>query len=95
MAPYKGTTDFFVHVGGVFNNQLCGGLDPGCARCGGKPAGCATSIPHRADIPNPFAAIVHIAGGESYQAGTALDLEHGLFTNATAVSNASGEPLNS
>lgn len=81
--------EFFIHVGGVFNNQLCGGVDPGCARC--KVAGCATSIPHRAAIPNPFQVVASIVGtANNAQAGTALDLQHGLFSNVTAASVAAG-----
>ena len=71
MQPGHGTTDFFIHVGGVFNNQIRG----------------SNSIPHRAGIPNPFAAVASITGSGNFQAGTALDLEHGLFTNATAAAN--------
>ena len=64
-----GAATFPIHVGGVFNNQLKGkGL----------------SIPHRADIPNPFAVPARLQNGTLQRAATALDLEHGLFMNATA-----------
>ena len=69
--------EFFLHVGGVFNNIV---------DIKGK-----TSIPQRAKIPNPYAAVAHIASTEpNVQAGTALDLEYGLFHNATVSKNSGG-----
>ena len=62
--------EFFLHVGGVFNNNV---------DIHGK-----TSIPQRAKIPNPYAVVAHITGtGPNVQAGTALDIEYGLFHNVT------------
>ena len=73
--PYH-LTEFFLHnVGGVFNDKLAG----------------SKSIPNRADVnvPNPFAAVANIAGAASNtQAGTALDLQHGLMDNVTATAAA-------
>ena len=70
-------TEFFLHVGGVFCNQI---------RI--HPRG-AVSIPHRAGIPNPFAAVATIMGSANLQAGTALDMQYGLFSNATAAKGSS------
>jgi hypothetical protein len=57
-------------------------------------------IPNRANIPNPYAAVAAIVSGDgggggegsprSMQAGTALDLQKGLFINATAASGGGG-----
>ena len=71
-------TDFFLHVGGVFSNRLA------------IHAKSSTSIPHRAGIPNPFAAVASIVGSANLQAGTALDLQHGLFSNVTAAAGVGG-----
>ena len=68
-----GVNEFFLHVGGVFNNRIAI-----------HPRG-AVSIPKRADVPNPFAAVAHIQGSPNAQAGTALDLEFGFFSNVTAA----------
>ena len=66
--------EFFLHVGGVFNNIV---------DINGK-----TSIPQRAKIPNPFSVVAHIGSTEpNVQAGTALDLEYGLFQNVTVSKN--------
>ena len=52
----------------------------------------ASNIPHRADIPNPFQVVATIVGASNFQAGTALDLQHGLFSNVTAAAVAPGAP---
>ena len=71
-------TEFFVHVGGVFSNRLA------------IHASGSTSIPHRAGIPNPFTAVATIVDSNNLRAGTALDLQHGLFTNVTASAATDG-----
>ena len=78
-ANTKSPAEFFLHVGGVFNSKIA-------IRAKGS-----TAIPQRADVPNPFAAVAHIVGtAPNMQAGTALDLQHGLVHNVTATAKNGG-----
>eukprot|EP01048_Picozoa_sp_COSAG05_P011438 COSAG05_NODE_1077_length_5955_cov_2.032787_7_plen_288_part_00 len=78
MSAARTARSFRFTLGGVFNNQIRE-----------HPHG-AVSIPHRAGIPNPFAAVATIVGATNLQAGTALDLQHGIFQNVTAATNGTG-----
>lgn len=62
-----------LQIGGVFNNVLY------------RHPKTTLSRPHRADIPNPFAVTASLGLEFPFRhAGTALDVERGLYTTAYA-----------
>ena len=62
-----------VHIGGVFTNRTDN----------------RGTVPHRADIPNPFSLTVESVG----RVGSALDLERGVYLNRSVVSCEAGDEV--